>query len=154
MPGGATVSQLGAGEKAGFALLTDGSLASWGYSQKGLILNGVATISSEYAPAVRNTTSIGQIARLASRGRCKAIHVVAQSGLVYFWGDGSIGISGKLYSSYIILLGTGSLDDSLVPVPVNNTLFGTQIDSIACEAYHCHVISNGVLFGWGNADST
>jgi hypothetical protein len=48
--------------------------------------------------------------------------------------------------------GTGSLDDSLEPVPINDTLFGTQIDSIGCETYHCHVIANGSLFGWGSAE--
>jgi alpha-tubulin suppressor-like RCC1 family protein len=98
MPGGVTVTELGSGEKTGFALLTNGSLASWGYSQKGSLLNGISGLVSEYGPVVRNITSIGQITRLATRGRCKAIHVMAQSGLVYFWGDGTTGVSGKFYN--------------------------------------------------------
>ncbi len=47
------------------------------------------------------------------------------------------------------MLGTSSLDDSIVPLPVDNTLFGTNIDSFVCETNHCLLTSNGSLIGWG-----
>jgi alpha-tubulin suppressor-like RCC1 family protein len=95
MPNGATVKQLGVGEDVVFVVLTNGNLASWGYSAKGLALNGLSTTVTEYGPRVRNTTSIGPIASIASRGRGAAAHVVAQSGKVYTWGDGAYGLLGK-----------------------------------------------------------
>jgi alpha-tubulin suppressor-like RCC1 family protein len=91
MPNGATVIQLASGERAGFVLLSNGSLASWGYSQKGSLLNGIATTITEYGPRVRDTTSLGPITRIASFGRSKTPHVVTASGRVYAWGDASTG---------------------------------------------------------------
>jgi alpha-tubulin suppressor-like RCC1 family protein len=97
MPGGATVAQIGAGEKVGFVVLNNGSFVSWGYSVRGLTLNGLSSAVTEYGPRVRNTTMIGPITGIASKGRCKAGHLIAQSGKVYFWGYGGTGVSGNLY---------------------------------------------------------
>jgi alpha-tubulin suppressor-like RCC1 family protein len=96
MPGGATVAQLGAGESIGFAVLTNGSFASWGKSLKGLALNGLSNTVTEYGPKIRNTTMIGPIIGIADRGRGKAAHVIAQSGKIYTWGEGLLGAFGKL----------------------------------------------------------
>jgi alpha-tubulin suppressor-like RCC1 family protein len=98
MPGGATVIQIASGERSGFALLSNGSFASWGYSQKGSLLNLISTAVQEYGAKVRDTTSIGPITKIASFGRCSTPHVVTASGKVYSWGYGTSGSSGKQHN--------------------------------------------------------
>jgi hypothetical protein len=51
------------------------------------------------------------------------------------------------------MLGAGTLADSTVPLLVNDTLFGTNIDSFACDINHCLLTSNGSLIGWGQTTS-
>jgi alpha-tubulin suppressor-like RCC1 family protein len=99
MPGGTTVIQIASGDKAGFVLLSNGSLANWGFSQKGSLLNGVTSSVTEYGPRVRDTTSLGPITRIASFGRCRTPHVVTASGKVYAWGDAATGALGIIHNS-------------------------------------------------------
>jgi hypothetical protein len=103
MPDGATVTQLGSGEKSGFALLSNGSLASWGTGYKGSLLNGLSGTQADYGPKVRDTRSIGIIKRIANIGKCRVTQLVNTLGQVFFVGDGSShGMSGTVFYQLIV----------------------------------------------------
>jgi alpha-tubulin suppressor-like RCC1 family protein len=169
MPGGATVIQIASGEKSGFALLSNGSFASWGYSQKGSLLNRISTTKSEYGPRVRDTTSLGPITRIASFGRCKTPHVVTESGLVYGWGGASTGSLGKLQQSYFISATatsittwgqgiTGVLGSGATPLmqfypnttDLSTTLQNRKITSVFAYSNSAGLLTNtGEIYVWG-----
>jgi alpha-tubulin suppressor-like RCC1 family protein len=126
---------LSAGATHGCALRDDGSLWCWGSSERGKLGSGEPDDSLLPAPEVTGGTDWAQV----SAGHSHTC-AVKEDGRLLCWGRGDSG-----------QLGTGSTDDS--DVPVQEVTRSTNWAKVAAGRFHtCALRRDGRLFCWGRDD--
>lgn len=139
---GKTVTKVAAGSYGACALTSDGLVYCWGYGGGGFLGNGSTSNSSVPVPidntGVMDEKTVIDIAVLSSSACALTL-----DGRVYCWGSGST--FGEL--------GTGTLEDSTVPLAVDTSgiLSGRTVTSLAVGGFAttCAVLDDGTAACWG-----
>ncbi len=127
----ATVAMTATPAFASYALLTDGSVWSWGFNRIGVLGDGGTADRSSPAPVVGLSSGVKRIAAAKSTG-----YAVMADGSVRSWGGNA---SGEI--------GDGSTTNRLEPVPVHGLAGVDQLGSAQGGGY---VLSPaGELMSWG-----
>lgn len=140
---GKTILSMATGNAHSLALLSDGTLASWGWGNDGQL--GANTIYSDVPEAVDTSDALSgkTVVQIAvGSGHNLAL---CSDGTLVAWGDNSMG-----------QVGTGSNQDVFLPftVPMNGAFTGKKIVKIAAGGSHSLALcSDGTLVAWGNNDS-
>jgi len=129
---GGTATALAAGAYHAVALLSDGTLRSWGNNNSGQLGTG-NTVGSATPVTV---SSLGGVVTTIAAGDSHTLALLAD-GTLKSWGDNSVG-----------QLGNGTTISSLLPVVVTG-LAGT-VTAIAAGDYHTvALLADGTLQSWG-----
>ncbi len=138
--GGRKVVAIRAGEYFNLALCEDGTLAAWGYNDRGQLGDGTKT-DRRLPVRVGDNSILGgrRISSIAAGGT----HVVAitEDGSLFAWGGNGQG-----------QLGNGNTSDSSSPVPVNTggLLAGKRVVALAAGSNHnLALCADGTLAVWG-----
>jgi alpha-tubulin suppressor-like RCC1 family protein len=138
---GKTILAAVGGYGLSLALCSDGTLAAWGYNNKGQLGNG-STVNSNVPVAVITTGVLSGkkvIAVSAGYDHCLAL---CSDGTLVAWGNNEYG-----------KLGNGSYTSSSVPVAVSTAgvLAGKTVVAVAAGIYHnLALCSDGTLVSWGS----
>ena len=134
--------QVSAGCDHTCALLSNGSVACWGYNYHGQL--GTGDTIDRYVPTLVKGIDGEGILTDVIQISAGCIHTCAllSNGSVVCWGDNSVG-----------QLGTGDTNDRLVPTIVkgiNGEGILTDVVQISTGGYHtCALLSNGSIACWG-----
>jgi prepilin-type N-terminal cleavage/methylation domain-containing protein len=132
VPGLSGVRSLYAGLDTTFAILSDGTVKSWGYNGSGELGSGSASEYSATPGTVSGLTDVKSIS-----GAVTNVYAVLSDGTVKAWGDG-----------YYNQLGTGSRDVTRTPVIVTGLSGVTQV---AAHGYGAFALkSDGTVSTWGS----
>jgi alpha-tubulin suppressor-like RCC1 family protein len=126
-----SVAGIAAGGEDSLALLSDGTVRTWGSNDFGQLGNGAIT-NSNVPVAV---TGLHDVTAIATGG--KSSLALLSNGTVMAWGDNSAG-----------QLGNGTTTNSPVPVPVSG-LNGVKAIS-AGATFSLALLGNGTVVGWGS----
>jgi alpha-tubulin suppressor-like RCC1 family protein len=143
---GKTVIGLAAGKSHSLAFCTDGTVAAWGYNEKGQ-LGDNSTTNRQVPVAVSTATGISALAGKTvvgvTAGNSHSL-ALCNDGTLVAWGDNIRGQMGDM-----------SQINRLVPVAVNNqhsisALKGKSVKTITAGGDHnLALCSDGTLVGWG-----
>jgi alpha-tubulin suppressor-like RCC1 family protein len=129
---GGVATAIAAGAYHGAALLSDGTVKTWGNNGAGQL--GIGTTIGN--PLPQTVSSLGGAASAIAAGDSHTVALLSD-GSVKGWGDNSAG-----------QLGTGTTTNSLVPVSVSG--LGGTVTALAAGDYHTVVLlANGSLQAWG-----
>jgi alpha-tubulin suppressor-like RCC1 family protein len=132
--GGAQVAGGAIGSEFGLALLTNGTLLSWGRnSNNALARTTVQQVDSTPAP-IPNLADVVQV----SAGEAHAC-VVNKTGQVLCWGDNAFGQLGRGT--------TGGNSNLPFAVPLGSGKLATQV--AVSNAHSCAVTTDGLVYCWG-----
>jgi alpha-tubulin suppressor-like RCC1 family protein len=143
---GKTVVAVAAGKSHSLAFCSDGTMAAWGYNDKGQL--GDNTTTNRQVPVAVNMAAgtsalAGKTVVAVAAGKSHSL-ALCSDGTVTAWG----------YNDRA-QLGNYNLTQSLVPVAVNmqnyrSALSGKSVSAIAAGGDHCLALcSDGTLVGWG-----
>ncbi len=138
---GKTVIAMAAGIEHTIALCADGSLATWGLNQDGLLGNNGATDSRVPVAVDTSGALAGKTVVAVAAGGTHNM-ALCSDGTVATWGVNSYGV-----------LGDGGTVSSPVPVAVNSrgALGGKSVIAVAAGAFHSLALcSDGTLAAWGS----
>lgn len=126
-----------AGSNSSMALADDGTVFSWGD-------NAYPTVSS-YAALPRKVDTLSGVDVCAIALACYTIFAVTAGGELYTWGDTHVDEQG--------LLGHGNEVEQVTPKRVD-ALHDPLVCAGATGLHHTVAVTrDGLVFGWGNADS-
>src|SRR5947209_4022035 len=135
----AAVVQIWGGAREAIALMSDGTVLTWGYNSNGQIGNG-STVSQALAARVPNLTHVNAVMG------AEVFNIALKSdGTVWTWGANNLNNSNAVY-----LLGIGPAYDSsaFVPSPTQISTL-TNITLLGSRAYHAVVVkSDGTVWTW------
>jgi len=132
----AGVAAIASGGKSSLALLSNGTLKSWGANSSGQLGDG--TFDDQYAPvAVRNQNNDDSLSHVTSISvGYEFAMALLENGTVVTWGSNSKG-----------QLGNGSGENSSLPVTVASL---TGVEKISAGSNHAFaILANGSVKGWG-----
>jgi alpha-tubulin suppressor-like RCC1 family protein len=139
-PADAAVVQIWGGAREVIALMSDGSVLTWGYNSYGQIGNG-STVDQALAARVPNLTDVKAVMG------AEVFNIALKSdGTVWTWGANNLNNSNAVY-----LLGIGPAYDSsaFVPSPTQISTL-SNITLLGSRAYHAVVVkSDGTVWTWG-----
>lgn len=125
------VTAIAAGHKFSLALLSNGTVMSWGYDQYGKLGNGTWAGSSDVPVPVNGLSGVSAI----SAGYFHALALLS-NGTVMAWGNGDYGE-----------LGNGTIVNSDVPVQVSGL---TGVKQISAGGIHSlALLGDGTVWSWG-----
>ena len=134
LPPGITPISIAAGGSHSLAIGSDGKLYAWGENNVGQLGDG-STTNSSTPVAVQLPPGITPISIAAGGSHSLAI---GSDGKLYAWGENNVG-----------QLGDGSINNSVVPIPISLSTGITPI-SIAAGGSHSLAIGNdGKAYAWG-----
>ena len=129
-----------AGEYHSLALSASGTVFAWGFNFNGQLGDGSGLDSS--VPVALNRTNLfaGKSVIAIAAGLEHSL-ALTEDGLVYAWGDNSVGQLGD---------GTTHERDTPVPVGTNGVFAGKRLTAIATGAGHSLALAmDGQLYAWG-----
>ncbi|HCT64570.1 MAG TPA: hypothetical protein DIC60_04800, partial [Lachnospiraceae bacterium] len=124
------VTAIAAGDSAGYALKSDGTVWAWGDNVYGKLGNG--TTNSSLVPV--QVSNLSGVTAIASHNF--QAYALKSNGTVWAWGSNSTG-----------QLGNGTTTNSSVPVQVSNLTGVTAIVSAGTSAYALK--QDGTVWAWG-----
>jgi hypothetical protein len=127
------VVQISSGAREGYAVLTGGTVASWGYNANGQLGDGTTTDSTTPVQ-VSGLTGVSSIS-------CGDSHVLARltNGTLKAWGDNGAG-----------QLGNGSWDDSSTPGDVTSLSTAGSVVYCSTGAGSSYAVkTDGTVVSWG-----
>ncbi|MEY3896593.1 MAG: hypothetical protein RLZZ214_2113 [Verrucomicrobiota bacterium] len=137
---GKTVVSVSAGSNHSLALCSDGTVAAWGYNDKGQLGNNSTTSSSVPVLVTQSGVLAGKTVVSVEAGSNHSM-ALCSDGTVAAWGDNVYG-----------QLGNNSTTSSSVPVLVTQSgvLAGKTVVSVSGGAMHSLVLcSDGTVAAWG-----
>lgn len=134
------VAAISAGQEAAYALLTDGTVRSWGLKEHGQLGNTAPPDAGLWEPTPVPVTGLTGVASLACTGfeYCVAAHT---DGTVSAWGNDFWGVQGN----------GAAITDNLTAATVPGLTSIVQVAAGYGTAYA--VRSDGSLYAWGEDDS-
>jgi len=138
---GKTVAQISAGYFHTCALVSDGTVACWGYNNFGQLGDGGSTESNVPRSVVPGDISSKTIAHLATGDHTCAL---VSDGTVACWGYNEYGELG---------IGSNTISENSPQVIDGGALAGATVIRIAAGLYHtCAVVAGGTVSCWGDND--
>jgi alpha-tubulin suppressor-like RCC1 family protein len=129
---GGTVTAIAAGDYHTVALMSDGTVKTWGYNSFGQLGNGTAGNSCS---PVTVTGLVGTVTAIAA-GDCYTVALMSD-GILKTWGSNAYG-----------QLGDGTISNSSTPVTVKG-LAGSVTAIAAGGCYVVALVADGTLQAWG-----
>lgn len=140
----AGVAAISAGGRHALALLSDGTVASWGLNGDGQLGTGTADDGRSAPARVRDATGVGHLSNVIAVAAGEAHSVALKAdGSVWAWGDA-------------LPAGTGTAGDVLLPAAVSGVGGGvlTGVSSISAGANHTLAAkTDGTAVAWGRNSS-
>lgn len=128
------------------ALLVGGKIRCWGSNDRGQL--GLGNMDSIGDDETANTAPLVELGEAAIQLAAGESHTCAltESGRIYCWGAGSVGILGY---GHTMDIGDDELPGSVGPVPLD----GTALQIAAGWHHTCALMSDGSVRCWGLAES-
>ncbi|MBK8478757.1 MAG: fibronectin type III domain-containing protein [Opitutaceae bacterium] len=140
---GKTIVSIAAGDAAGYAVCSDGTVSAWGRGDLGQL--GNATNTNSNVPVAVSTVGAS-----ALNGKTVVALAAGSGHAVAACSDGSVAAWGWNYAGQ---LGNGTTTNANLPVAVTTAgtpLAGEQVVSVACGYSHSQALTRtGGVYGWG-----
>jgi len=141
LPAGATVMAISAGGHHNLALLSDGTVWTWGFNTSGQLGDGTTTGSNVPVQVTDPADASGflqGVTAIAAGGEHSL--VLKSDGTVWAWG-----------SNFGSALGNGATTNSSAPVQVTGFPTGATVVAISAGGHHnLALLSDGTIRAWGN----
>eukprot|EP01116_Phalansterium_solitarium_P017283 TRINITY_DN4217_c0_g2_i1.p1 TRINITY_DN4217_c0_g2~~TRINITY_DN4217_c0_g2_i1.p1 ORF type:complete len:449 (+),score=-79.55 TRINITY_DN4217_c0_g2_i1:564-1910(+) len=139
---GLNVKAIAAGSRHSLALLSDGTLYSWGSNAYGQLGDGTTTDRYNVTAVVQPATWTGLNVTAIAAGFAHSMALLS-NGTLFSWGFNEFG-----------QLGDGTTTDRYIAVVVQpETWTGLRVTAITAGSVHSMaLLSNGALYAWGKND--
>lgn len=134
-----------AGSDHSVALLTDGTIRTWGWGEYGIPGDGVMQARMGYDHlAPTKVVGIESAAKISAGGT--SVFALLKDGTIRAWGNNTLPLGAKG------VLGTADNQTTAVPTPVQG--ISTAVDVVATGAGGAALLADGTLRGWGGGYGT